>query len=44
MQTGFKDLINSYKMDKPKIYLHKYVRNYPPSIHSVGLNNTIEID
>lgn len=44
MQTGFKDLINSYKMDKPKIYLHKYVRNYPSSIHSIGLNNTIDVN
>ena len=44
MQTGFLDLINSYKMNKPKIHLHKYVRNYPESIHSKGLNNVIGID
>lgn len=44
MQTGFLDLINSYKMDKPKIHRHNYVRNYPPSIHSKGLNEVIGID
>ena len=43
MQTGFLDLINSYKMDKPKIYRHNYVRNYPESIHSKGLNTVIGI-
>lgn len=43
MQTGFLDLINSYKMNKPKIYRHTYVRQYPPSIHSVGLNSIKEI-
>jgi hypothetical protein len=43
MQTGFLDLINSYKMNKPKIYRHTYVRQYPPSIHSVGLNSIQEI-
>lgn len=43
MQTGFLDLINSYKMDKPKIYRHTYVRQYESSIHSVGLNPIIEI-
>jgi hypothetical protein len=44
MQTGFLDLINSYKMDKPKINLHKYVRNYPDAIHSKGLNEVIGVD
>jgi hypothetical protein len=43
MQTGFLDLVNSYKMDKPKVYRHKYVRNYPASIHSKGLNNIIAV-
>lgn len=43
MQTGFLDLVNSYKMDKPKIYRHSYVRNYPESIHSKGLNKVIDI-
>lgn len=44
MQSSFKDLINSYKMDYPKIYQHNYVRNYPKSIHSVGLNHIEEIN
>jgi hypothetical protein len=44
MQTGFLDMVNSYKMDKPKIYRHNYVRNYPASIHSKGLNEVIGID
>jgi len=44
MQTGFLDMVNSYKMEKPKIYRHNYVRNYPESIHSKGLNEVIGID
>jgi hypothetical protein len=44
MQTGFLDLVNSYKMNKPKIYRHTYVRNYPSSIHSKGLNDIINLD
>ena len=44
MQTGFLDLVNSYKMGEPKIYRHNYVRNYPSSIHSKGLNEVIGID
>ena len=44
MQTGFLDMVNSYKMDKPKIYRHNYVRNYPASIHSKSLNEIIEIN
>lgn len=44
MQTGFLDLINSYKMNKPKIYRHTYVRQYESSIHSVGLNSIIEVN
>jgi len=44
MQTGFLDLINSYKMNKPKIYRHTYVRHYESSIHSVGLNSIIEVN
>jgi len=43
MQTGFLDMVNSYKMEKPKIYRHNYVRNYPESIHSKGLNSVIGI-
>lgn len=44
MQSSFKDMINSYKMPKPKIYQHNYIRNYPNSIHSIGLNNIEEIN
>jgi len=44
MQTGFLDLVNCYKMDKPKIYRHNYVRNYPDAIHSKGLNDVIGVD
>jgi hypothetical protein len=44
MQTGFLDLVNSYEMNKPKIYRHNYVRNYPAAIHSKGLNEVIGID
>jgi hypothetical protein len=44
MQTGFLDMINSYQMNKPKIHRHNYVRNYPASIHSKGLNKVIEIN
>ena len=43
MQSSFKDLINSYKIIKPKLYQHNYVRNYPSSIYSVGLNSIQEI-
>jgi hypothetical protein len=44
MQTGFLDLVNCYKMDKPKIYRHNYVRNYPDAIHSKGMNEVIGVD
>jgi hypothetical protein len=44
MQTGFLDMVNSYKIDKPKIYRHNYVRNYSAAIHSKGLNTIIEIN
>lgn len=43
MQSSFADLINSYKLDKPKLFLHTKVRNYNSSIHSVGLNQIVEI-
>jgi hypothetical protein len=38
MQTGMKDLINSFKFDKPNFYLHWYVRPYGDDYDSVGLN------
>lgn len=44
MQSSIKDLINSYKMDKPKIFLHNYVRNYGEAINSIGLNKIHKID
>jgi hypothetical protein len=43
MQTGMKDLINSYKFDKPKFYLHWYVRPYNDDYDTVGLNNFTKI-
>jgi hypothetical protein len=43
MQTGMKDLINSYKFDKPKFYLHWYVRPYNEDYDTVGLNNFTKI-
>lgn len=44
MQTGFLDLINSYTIDKPKIYRHNYVRGYTSSLHSKGINKIFEIN
>jgi len=38
MQTGMLDLCNSIKLDKPSIFLHTYVRNYPDFVHSKGIN------
>jgi hypothetical protein len=43
MQTGMKDLINSFVFEKPKFFLHWYVRNYNDFLDSVGLNNFIKI-
>lgn len=44
MQSSIKDLINSIKMDRPKIFLHNYVRNYGEELNSVGLNKIIKIN
>ena len=38
MQTGMKDLINSFKFNKPNFFLHWYVRPYNNDYDSVGLN------
>lgn len=38
MQTGMLDLINSIKIEKPKIYLHGYVRKYSNFFYSKGIN------
>jgi hypothetical protein len=43
MQTGMKDLINSFKFDKPKFYLHWYVRPYNDDYDTVGLNKFTKI-
>jgi len=43
MQTGMKDLINSFIFEKPKFFLHWYVRNYDDFLDSVGLNNFVKI-
>lgn len=44
MQTGMFDLINSFKIEKPKIFVHTYVRKYSPFLLSKGLNNIFIID
>jgi hypothetical protein len=38
MESSIKCLVNSYKMDKPKFFYHQYVRKYPQSYNTVGLN------
>jgi hypothetical protein len=38
MQSSLKDLINSFKFDKPKFFLHNYVRGYGDDANSIGLN------
>jgi len=44
MQSSFKELICSYKLKKPVLYQHNYVRKYEPEMNSTGLNKIIEID
>ena len=44
MESSIKNLINSYKFVKPKIYFHTYSRGYSNYYHSVGLNELINID
>jgi hypothetical protein len=39
MQSSMKDLINSYKFDKPTFHFHNYVRGYDGFLDSVGLNS-----
>jgi len=43
MQSSFKELICSYKLMKPKLYQHNYVRNYGGYLNSSGLNEIQEI-
>lgn len=38
MQSSFKDLVNSIKIDKPKFFYHSYVRKYPNTYNTQGLN------
>jgi hypothetical protein len=39
MESSIKNLVNSYKMEKPKFFYHQYVRNYTPYHNTKGLNN-----
>jgi len=38
MESSIKNLINSYKFEKPKFFYHQYVRNYPEYNNTQGLN------
>jgi hypothetical protein len=44
MESSIKNLVNSYKMEKPKFFYHQYVRNYTPYLNTKGLNNLIIIN
>lgn len=44
MNTGMLDFINSIPIEKPKIYLHTYVRNYPEFVFSKGINRVERIN
>lgn len=44
MQSSFKELMCSYKLEKPTLYQHNYVRQYDESMNSSGLNPIIEIN
>ena len=46
MQSSFKDLINSYKFDATKFFLHCYARGtkWSDDFHSKGLNKFIKIE
>jgi hypothetical protein len=39
MQTGMLDFCNSVPLEKPKIFVHKYVRNYDDFILAKGINS-----
>jgi hypothetical protein len=43
MESSFHVLIDSYRLTKPKLFLHKYVRNYPDWCVPVGLSRFIEV-
>lgn len=38
MESSLKCLVNSYKMKKPKMFYHQYVRNYPQYNNTQGIN------
>jgi hypothetical protein len=38
MESSISALINSYVMEKPKLFLHKYVRNYENYLHTKSKN------
>lgn len=44
MESSIKNLVNSYKMEKPKFFYHQYVRNYTPYLNTKGLNDLIIIN
>ncbi len=44
MQSSFKELMCSYKLEKPILYQHNYIRQYDESMNSSGLNPFIEIN
>ena len=43
MQSSIKDLINSFKLGKPRFFLHEYVRNYNHLLDSKGNNKFINL-
>lgn len=43
MQSSIKDLINSFKFEKPKFHLHEYVRKYSHLLDSKGNNKFINL-
>lgn len=38
MESSIKNVVNSFKMSKPKFFYHQYVRGYPDYNNSQGLN------
>jgi hypothetical protein len=44
MQSSFKELICSYRLLKPRLYQHNYVRQYNQWLNSSGLNSFEEIN
>lgn len=43
MESSVKNLVNSYKFDKPTFFYHQYVRKYGEFMNSKGLNEYITI-